>query len=60
LAYTGSIRAHSALQGTTCSIWARNAARRVVLLYLSNPDIENVVCLILVILWQFALVMTLV
>jgi hypothetical protein len=51
-------RAHSALQGTTWSIWARNAVRRVVLLYLSNPDIENVLCFILGIPCQFALVMT--
>jgi hypothetical protein len=47
--YTGSIRAHSADQGTARSILARNAARRVVLLSRSKPPAESVTCFIVLI-----------
>src|SRR5713226_4273655 len=43
--YTGSIRAQSARLVTTRSISARNCARRVVFVYLSNPLPASVLCL---------------
>jgi len=43
--YTGSISGHNSAHGTTCSISSRNAARRVSLLYRSNPFIiASVLC----------------
>src|SRR5262245_23432237 len=46
LGQNGSHRADSADHGTTRSISARNAARRVVLAYRSNPTAASVNCFI--------------
>src|SRR6266705_6333125 len=42
--------AQSSAQGTTRSISARNAARRVVLAYFSNPVLASVICLLFILI----------